>query len=101
MGAAMGEALERARYAIPGTAPLGVEDLTVSTVDGATIARWGHAWGHVTEYRVEWSTDGATWSNVGVEQYTPLDLRASIPHEFVRVRVTSVNATGDSVIVYA
>lgn len=101
MGAAMGEALERARYALPGTPPLGVENLTATAANGSTVATWEPAWGHVTSYRVEWSTDGTTWTTDSVDQYTPLDLRAVIPAQFARVRVTAVNSTGDSETVYA
>lgn len=101
MGRAMAEALDRARYLVPGTAPIGPEKVLARVVGGKTVVTWTDAWAHVTSYRVEWSTDGTTWSTTGVSMYDPMDTTATIPQTGVQTRVTAVNATGDAEPVYS
>ena len=81
-----------------GTAPLGVENLTARRVGDEVRVSWDPSWSRVLAYVIEWSTDGTTWSTVGVEQYAPLWCEATIAADpaVMHIRVTATNTYGSS-----
>lgn len=91
------QGLMRAAYNVPGARPLGPENVCADRVGDETIVSWDPAWANVTEYRVEWHNGDGQWSQAGVTVPLSVGTTATIASTAAAaVRVTSVNATGQS-----
>ena len=91
------QGLMRAAYNVPGARPMGPENVCADRVGDETIVSWDPAWSNVTEYRVEWHNGDGQWSQAGVTVPLSVGTTATIASTAAAaVRVTSVNATGQS-----
>lgn len=97
IGPAFHDALSRAGYNVPGTAPIGPENVTAHRSGDTITVSWDPAWCHVTDYRLEWRSPAGTWATTGVNHSPSLatigTFTATGP---VEVRVTTINPSGES-----
>ena len=101
LGPIMCDALARARVNTGDSTPVGPENVRAHWADGTVTVVWDAAWCRVTDYRVEW-WDGTEWSVSGVAHELTLATYATIATPSpAQVRVTTVNALGESYPVYA
>lgn len=99
MGKAFYDAWCRARYNYDlSVAPNGVENPSARRVGDEIRVAWDESWSRVEDYVVEWSTDGITWSTVGVTKFAPLDCEATLPAPagVTQIRITATNTHGSS-----
>lgn len=91
-------ALVRAKANVLGVAPLVPTGLTVTQSGTSVIAAWDQQAGRVTNFVVEYTTNGTTWTSVSRPK--PIDVKHTITGltlgSTVQVRVSATNEQGTS-----
>lgn len=97
IGPRFADALARATRNVPGSAPIGPENVTTHRYGDRVTVSWDPAWCHVTDYRIEWRESGGTWATSDVTHTPALATTATVTAPGpVQIRVTTINSTGES-----
>ena len=90
------EALRRAAFNTA-RAPIGPENVQARRSGNTVTVSWDPAWCRVTDYRIEWREPAGTWATTGVNHTPALALTGTLTAPGpVEVRVTTINADGES-----